>query len=62
MAAAEGGGAGAGGAEAELAALEARRAALRRELERRNVVVKSAIDRLRVMLDALQLFRAEASA
>jgi hypothetical protein len=50
------------GDEASIEALAARRRALVAELETKNQTIKGTIDRLREMLDALQLFRAEASA
>lgn len=56
------GGEGDGGAAAPIEALAARRRALVAELEAKNGAIKVTIDRLREMLDALQLFRAEASA
>jgi hypothetical protein len=48
----------AGGGD-DLAALRARRAALQAELEGKNATIKATIDRLREMLDALQLLKAE---
>jgi hypothetical protein len=49
-------------AASTIEALVARRRALVAELETKNQSIKGTIDRLREMLDALQLFRAEASA